>query len=332
MTNDTDERTTSLGMRIIGMVLMSVALLGSHYSPCAADGAKSAEEIELQARAYYRVGAFQEAARTFAKAYESDGKPTHLFNAGLAYEKAGEKRLAAEFYGRYLGNEQVGDKVVEARARKLALDNELRAAREQAAHARELQKDDFESVTIDESTKSSGPASAVAQDLNLSRRSMDFRFGARLAATARWNPEESSLGSGLGGALFGLLHLSTANAGEGQLLLVFGGAVSQIQISRGSADLQHRFYSAEAGLAYRFWRQSERHIIVGLTWNPGLYEVSAFEMDNSDAPVASSTEFTVLHTRLSVALALGHLRIGAGLHALTGPTFWFEPLSLGIVF
>ena len=71
------------------------------------------------------MGAFEDAAKEFSRAYELENKPTRLFNVGLAYEKAGLLQKASETYEQFLSLEREGSKAVEARARKLALDKQI---------------------------------------------------------------------------------------------------------------------------------------------------------------------------------------------------------------
>jgi tetratricopeptide (TPR) repeat protein len=91
--------------------------------------------MDDQARAYYRAGAFTQAAQAFEKAFELKAKSGRLFNAGRAYEQAGDKRKASELYGRYLDRESSGDKATEARARKAKLDTEIAEEDRAAAEA-----------------------------------------------------------------------------------------------------------------------------------------------------------------------------------------------------
>jgi tetratricopeptide (TPR) repeat protein len=112
-------------MNVTRQIFLVGAVLLGLVSTSLADGKKAAKADE-QARAYFRVEAFEDAAREFIRAYEFEAKPTRLYNAGLSYEKAGRAQAASDLYARYLAVEKEGgSKAVEAKARKTALDLQL---------------------------------------------------------------------------------------------------------------------------------------------------------------------------------------------------------------
>jgi tetratricopeptide (TPR) repeat protein len=115
-------------MRGLATAIRSLPLLCAlilFVGPAAGQPANSADAHDTQARAYFRTQAFERAAEEFRRAYEIDKKPARLFNIGLAYEKAGKKDKARAAYDEYLQIVSTGDRAVEARARKEALDKQL---------------------------------------------------------------------------------------------------------------------------------------------------------------------------------------------------------------
>lgn len=130
---------TSQSLHITRLVLIVCALLAGTARSSVADDKKDAAKVDEQARAYFKVGAFENAATEFIHAYELEQKPTRLYNAGLSYEKAGKARKASELYGRFLALESEGSKAMEAKARKTALDKELARKAQLAADARSQQ-------------------------------------------------------------------------------------------------------------------------------------------------------------------------------------------------
>lgn len=116
--------------------------MGALLAICVSSGVSSAQEsgetataanADVQARAYYKVGAFDAAADEFLAAYELGKNPSHLFNAGLSYEKANLLEKATQTYERYLSEQATGEKAVEARARLLALKKKVATASQRKA-------------------------------------------------------------------------------------------------------------------------------------------------------------------------------------------------------
>ena len=133
-------------MQLLRVLLVTVLILVAPIGAAQADDANNtaaAELVDEQARAYFKVGAFEDAAGEFARAYEIDRLPARLFNAGLAYEKAGNIHKASETYQKFLSVEGTGPKAVEARARKAALDKQIASgaqARSEAQAKQALEK------------------------------------------------------------------------------------------------------------------------------------------------------------------------------------------------
>lgn len=124
-------------MRVLLRVLLSVSLISIAGSTSSAQDSSAADGADEQARAYFKVEAFELAAAEFIRAFELGNNPSYLFNAALAYERAGMGEKAVELYDRYLALVTEGDKAVEARARKVAVEKNLldkaRLAQEDAA-------------------------------------------------------------------------------------------------------------------------------------------------------------------------------------------------------
>jgi tetratricopeptide (TPR) repeat protein len=91
-----------------------------------------------QGEAYFRAGAFDVAAREYLEAYQAAPRPLLLFNAALAFEKAGDPATAVTYYERYLEAEPAGERGEEARARLLVLRRAVPPTRSTPAAATDL--------------------------------------------------------------------------------------------------------------------------------------------------------------------------------------------------
>ena len=69
------------------------------------------------AQAAERAGDFRAAISEYQAAYDAAPHPTVLFNIGNAYERVGEARHAAEFFGRYLAEDATAEDRAEVEAR-----------------------------------------------------------------------------------------------------------------------------------------------------------------------------------------------------------------------
>jgi S1-C subfamily serine protease len=159
-------------------------------------------------------------------------------------------------------------------------------------------------------------------------------YGARAYMTWRWNPDSGSLGRGPGVAVFTRLPWLHWASGHAQTHGHLGASISTIEIDRGDRTLKHRFYVVELGIAHRVWRRSGRHLLLGLAWSPGYYESAALDHLNAgeDRISAVGGQFSFLHARTSLGLELGAVEFTTGVRVLSGPTLWFEALSLGAHF
>ena len=146
-----------------------------------------------QAEAYLAAGAFPEAAKAYLLAYAVVPTPVLLFDAGLAWERAGDLEAAVSHYDRYLAAEPAGIKAVEARARRAALAPKVAARREQAERETKIAAL-REQAAAD--TAAGRHAEAIAALLELQRLAPDpeleFKLGeAYLAAGDRAGAERA---------------------------------------------------------------------------------------------------------------------------------------------
>jgi len=96
----TNECVFSLLIVLLFGMLALPSLAGADDTPI--ERARRSMELGQEA---YSQGSFQEAAAHFISAYTASSFSAFLYNAGLAYEKAGDKEKSVEMYRRYIEEE-----------------------------------------------------------------------------------------------------------------------------------------------------------------------------------------------------------------------------------
>jgi hypothetical protein len=117
-------------MRILIAIIVALSVSLGLPSTSQAEQDTAAEVAHKQANAYFKVGAFQEAAMEFIAAFKLDAKATRLFNAGRAFEEAAMPQAASAVYGRFIEMGAFGETTIEAKARKLVIDKQLAISNE----------------------------------------------------------------------------------------------------------------------------------------------------------------------------------------------------------
>lgn len=163
-----------LGLALCIFAALTVAV-GDHSVAHAQRSRSSLEQARTrmeQGQAYFLQGRFGESAAEFEAAFQIQPFPAFLYNAGLAYENAGELGRAAEFYVRFIGAEtneaqraEVQTRIdglrVRIEARRLELESQ-RQQREQQIAAGEtptpVEAEDPEAI-------SAPPSAAAIQEL-----------------------------------------------------------------------------------------------------------------------------------------------------------------------
>jgi len=126
--------------RALGVGVFVVALLGAGLGPAGAaaqgaddDGAEAeraqlerAKEHMERGQELYVQSRFIEAAEEFKRAYEAQAFAAFLYNAAVAYEKAGEPEQAVEFYGQYIDRDPDAQDADEVRSKMRGLRREAR--------------------------------------------------------------------------------------------------------------------------------------------------------------------------------------------------------------
>jgi len=127
---------------VILLGALAFALSWSHasFAQSKQDKREALRHFE-QGEAYMKVKAFDKAVEEYRAAYEAVPKPGFLFNIGMAYMSAGEKKKALESFRRYLELEPNGRASTEARAYATSLERDIRAEEEAAADALRKQRE-----------------------------------------------------------------------------------------------------------------------------------------------------------------------------------------------
>ena len=127
----------------------------------AANASPSREEAYRQGKAYFRVGAYQEAISEFKRSLKLGIKKTGVyFNIGRSYEELGDRNNAVDWYQRYIDVNAKGSAVAEAKARILKLEREIR---EQKVRRRAVKLENWIKQTQN-STSAVGLGAGVSAD------------------------------------------------------------------------------------------------------------------------------------------------------------------------
>ena len=112
------------------------------------------------------------------------------------------------------------------------------------------------------------------------------------------------------------------------IIPVFGFASSHIAVDglRPEERFNHGFYALELGVAAQ-WGVRKRHFEVLAAYAPSLYH-SAVDVESSRE--GSATEAAWMNVRVAAGYRFHFLYAGAAARVLSGPTFWFEPLTVGL--
>ncbi|MBW2527081.1 MAG: hypothetical protein JRI23_23065 [Deltaproteobacteria bacterium] len=129
---------------VLGALLVAVACISATGSALAqpTNARHQAMTHFNQAEAFMKAEAFQQAAAEYLAAYAAVPKPAFLFNAGLAFEAAGDGRKAVEHYNRYLAAKPKGGPADEARARVAKLQTAIDAEDAAAAEVERLKQEE----------------------------------------------------------------------------------------------------------------------------------------------------------------------------------------------
>jgi S1-C subfamily serine protease len=150
--------------------------------------------------------------------------------------------------------------------------------------------------------------------------------------TMRFNPDTGSVGYGwhvVGGALVPLHAAEGAHVSELDLALGVTFSYSSIvNVNPNDDDAYHLNLAAEVGVAYRRGT-AERQAVLGITWVPGLY-VAMLSVDGFVDGELNETAFEALGVHVFLHGRFRRFLIGTGFRMLSGPTIWYEAISLGV--
>ena len=117
-------RAVTTGLLVLGLV---VSFSVSHTCPASAQNDQGkidkARKLMQKGQVHFEAGEFSEAAKDFEAAYSVLSHTAFIYNAGLAWEKAGERGRAAAAFERYLKLEPNARDSDEVRGRIVRLRN-----------------------------------------------------------------------------------------------------------------------------------------------------------------------------------------------------------------
>lgn len=223
----------------------------------------------------------------------------------------------------YLGSRKLGDRTLgEADARDLAK-RLRRASSDACAHASSLdasvgQRSPFVQLALQDGGTSAG---GVAHWRPLPPPPFERRgqLEGRIVGVTHIRISADTGSVGFGGG-FGAHLLFGTN-----VKLVLGSSFGRVTLD-GPKDgdrFAHSFLSAEIGITKVFARDG----LLGVAYCPSHYWSSVVETSGRTGDVSGGAWF---HARAWIEYRFGAFFIGAGVRVLSGPTFWIEPLSLGV--
>lgn len=128
------------GVILLAALAFALSWSSSAFAQSREDRRKALEHFE-QGEAYMKVQAYDKAVEEYRAAYEAVPKPGFLFNIGMAYKAAGEKRKALEHFRKYLALEPNGRASTEARAYATSIEREIKAEEDAAAEEARRQQE-----------------------------------------------------------------------------------------------------------------------------------------------------------------------------------------------
>ena len=91
------------------------------------DAKQKASEHFERGRSAYNFGNYDVAIREYQAAFDLTGSPELMFNIAQTYRTKGDKKLALDFYKKYIELDPTGDGVVSARSHMEGIERELHA-------------------------------------------------------------------------------------------------------------------------------------------------------------------------------------------------------------
>jgi hypothetical protein len=103
------------------------------------------------------------------------------------------------------------------------------------------------------------------------------------------------------------------------------GAVAVDSDTTAGESYTHVFTALELGGVARLSERFE----IGAAYAPGFYAISA---NDEQGDIGQATEGVLAHAHGWASAVLGNITLSAGVRVLSGPTFWLEPVTLGVAF
>lgn len=168
---------------------------------------KVAEHFERGVRAY-NFGNYDDAIREYQAAFDLIGDPLYLFNIGQTYRTKGDKKLAHDFYKKYIEFAPDGEGVASARSHMEAIEKELRAEEKAAEERRKAEEEAARRRAAEAQTaKFAAAEAAKGEAVETVRRRVAEAEAAQRRKTARYFRIVGMSASGAGVATLGVASI-----------------------------------------------------------------------------------------------------------------------------
>ncbi len=163
--------------------------------------------------------------------------------------------------------------------------------------------------------------------------SFNLTWITRASGQLRLNPETGSFGLGFGfGLAFGL-DKRRFEIGGLSFLPMLGVGWGRAELFDDTAGtVVHSYLTLEVGVVADVWSCRNRHVEVAAVYAPGSYGIAVDPGGGPGPGGADESDATWGHARVAGGYRWGPAYLGAAVHVFEGPTLWFEPAVLAVVF
>ncbi len=247
-----------------------------------------------------------------------------LWNASVAIDAFGARKL---------GDTTLSRRDARALARRLRSSAAETAERAYESDPRVASRSPF----VDVARRSGGELAQVgARGRDDDPNRVDVALRA-IVPEVRVRPGAAQVGRGLGFAAGVHLRRLNTELGRFRVAPIVGGAlgVATVETTAAEETISHSYFVLELGAAAELGEQ-EHNLQLQAAYAPGYYhafvEAPGDGLGNRLETVHSEGEAALIHVRLGAEYRYRMASLGTGVRVLSGPSFWFEPVTASLVF